>query len=700
MRYCFITFVGCFLFLSAAGQKVRDHHREALLLKKILVQEHFQPRPVDDQFSRQVFDAFMRSLDEDKVYFTSADLKLLEPYRLLIDDELNGQGWKFLDQVTPLFRKCLVRAETTIRKETETAFNPSSKEYFTYDTTQWAGDEKGLQLKWRHWLNYQTLDRLADLQKIHPAEASDFFRKYEPEARSRVKAFELRMINRILNHPSGFENYMASAYFRSIAAVFDPHTTYYDVTDMENFLSSLSTEGYYFGVTLDENDRGNVMITALAPGGPAWKSGEINVSDELVYLQWDHQEPLDMTGISLEEANEILADANHELIGFTVKKSTGLLKTVKLRKEKISLEQNFVRSYVLAGNDGKKVGYISLPDFYTQWGDEGSGSRCANDVAKEVLKLATEKIDGLVLDVRFNGGGSLIEAVALAGIFIDEGPLGMIRSKSQLPASVKDMNRGVIYDGPLVLVVNGQSASASEFLAGAFQDYNRAVIVGSRTFGKATAQNFFPLDPAQKEEPSLASIQNGLGFASITTDKIYRVTGKTAQGRGVVPDIYLPDLFDAFDIHEAGLPFALAADSVFKKSFYKPLPALPLEALRQRCASRLRGNQPFDAVTANSSWLATEFHKKDEPVSLNWELFSKQSNEILVRYKALEEVLTRPATSFSVRNGSQDEQRMDADEYAQEINKAWVKRLQEDIYVEEVFHIIADLVELVPKPRK
>lgn len=699
MRQYLITLAGCFLLLSASGQKTRDYHREALLLKKILVQEHFQPRAIDDSFSRQVFDTFLRSLDEDKVYFTAADIALLATYRDRLDDELNDRSWEFLDRITSLYRKCLVRAEATIRKETELPFRAASKEYFASDTTQWAGDEKVLQLKWHQWLNFQTLDRLADLKKLRPSETSRFFNDHEPEARSRVKAFELRMISRILNHPSGFENYVASAYFRSIAAVFDPHTTYYDVTDMENFLSSLSTEGYYFGVTLDENDYGNVMITAMAPGGPAWKSGEITLSDELVSLQWNNQEAIDMTGISLEEANQILSDANHELIEFTVRKSSGLLKSVKLRKEKISLEQNFVRSFILAGSNGRKIGYISLPDFYTQWGDESAGSRCANDVAKEVLKLGTEKIDGLVVDVRFNGGGSLLEAVALAGIFIDEGPLGMIGSKGQF-APVKDMNRGTIYDGPLALVVNNQSASASEFLAGAFQDYNRAVIIGSRTFGKATAQNFFPLDPLQKEEPSLASVQNGLGFASITTDKFYRVTGKSPQGRGISPDIYLPDIFDVFNLHESGLPFALAADSILKKSYFRPLPPLPLEELRQRCASRLKGSEPFRAVESTGSWLSTAFHKKEEPVLLNWDLFSKESTDTQQHYQSLETALGRPTTAFDVRNNPQDELRMEADEYARDINQGWLKRLKEDIYVEEVFHIMNDLVELMEKSQK
>lgn len=692
MWYRFSVLLSVCLITSSFAQKARDYRKEALLLKKTLLQEHLQPRTLDDRFSAQVFDLFIESLDPDKIYFTEAEINTLRAYRTQLDDELNGNGWAFLDHFVPVYKNSLVRAESVVQQILQTPFTSQVMEYFRADTTRWPVSEQELKNKWRMWLKYHAFDRLADMQR-EPAVASDkdFFSKQEPIARLRVKSFEIRSIRRILDHPAGLESFTASEYLKSIAAVFDPHTTYLPATDMENFLSSLSTEGYYFGVTLDENERGDVMIAALAPGGPAWKSGELHASDILVNLRWEGQEDIDVSGISLEEANEILADANHSTMEFTVRKSGGLVNTVKLQKEKISVEENFVRSYVLVGD--VKIGYISLPDFYTRWGDESEGSRCASDVAKEIMKLRKENIDGLILDIRYNGGGSLSEAIALAGIFIDEGAMGILKDRQQNMTVLKDMNRGTVYDGPLLVMVNGQSASASEFLAGVLQDYNRGVIVGNRTYGKATAQNFYPLDPNQKD-PTLENIKEGAGFASITNGKFYRVTGKTAQGKGVLPDIRLPDVFSVLNMYESSMPFVLPSDSVFKRTYYKPLLGLPILELRKRSEARQASSPAFQHVVKSCEWLRSTLAREQESVLLQWQDFNKNAQAELQEYAKLKQSLTEASPTYDVVNSNVDHQRMAVDEYAQDFNQRWIKNLKKDIYVEEAFRIMHDLLEL------
>ncbi|MFZ6013910.1 MAG: carboxy terminal-processing peptidase, partial [Bacteroidota bacterium] len=463
-------------------------------------------------------------------------------------------------------------------------------------------------------------------------------------------------------------------------------------TDMEKFMSMLSVEGYFFGVKFDENDEGHIIVATLVPGSPAWKSGEFHAGDVLISLKWDGHDAVDIHGITLEETDEILEDANHGTLEFTIRKADGLQKTVRLRKEKISLEENFVRSFVLSG--AKKIGYISLPDFYTRWGDQTEGARCANDVAKEILKLKKEGIEGLILDIRYNGGGSLWEAMAMAGIFIDEGSLGLIKDKNQAVTILKDINRGTVYDGPLVILVNGHSASASEFLAGAIQDYHRGIIVGSRTFGKATAQEIFPLGQYAATKNIQEAIRQGSGFASITIGRFYRVTGRSTQGKGLVPDIALPDVFEALDYHEEKLPFAFGPDSVSKKTYFKPLAKLPIEEMRRRSAERVDASASFQKLKNIYRWVSEEINEVKEPVLLLWQEFYKTHQEDILQRKALTELSSKPTTLYTVVNNESNQERMMTDEYSVEFIEHWKKKLLHDLYLEEAYAIACDYLTI------
>ena len=683
------TLLALCLFSQSLAQKSPDYRNEALLLTKNLSLKHFSPRNIDDQFSNQVFNQCLRNLDPNKLIFAEADIQSLSKYKSLLDDELQGKSWNFLNDLTKLYISSVQRTEACIQFATENAFTENSKEYYIHDTARWAINEIELKARWRLRLKYKSFDKLTDLKKDQKNNIPDFFNKYEAKARLSAKSSALRPFKQIQSHATGIASYVASIYFKSITAVYDPHTSYMSTTEMENFLTALSTEGYYFGITLGENNNGDVLIATVTPGGPAWKSGEINTSDIILNLTWEGQKQQDI-GISLEEANDMLEDANHTTMEFTLKSTDGLVKKVKLKKEKISMEENYAHGYVL--NGGYKIGYISLPDFYTQWGHELDGSKCATDVAEEIIKLKKEKINGLILDLRNNGGGALKEAIAMAGIFIDEGPLGITKDKAQVATLLKDINRGTIYDGPLIVLVNSRSASASEFLAAVLQDYNRALIVGSTTYGKATAQTLSTLTPGQGE-PSLASTKTGLGFASITTNKIYRVTGASAQGRGVKPDIVLPDIYDVVVDRESELPYVLAGDSSKKRTYYKPLLPLPHVKLRKQSELRVKSSLSFQGVNQSRAYLS-EFTNKREPVTLQWQQFSKQREEQSLKYIALAETFRQPNIFYEVANSTVDKQRMNVDEYADAFSKLWMARLAKDIYVTESFLILTDLLEM------
>jgi carboxyl-terminal processing protease len=469
-----------------------------------------------------------------------------------------------------------------------------------------------------------------------------------------------RSIRRALDYPRGYKEYVANIYAEVIANCFDPHTEFMPKEEKEAFESELSTQGYYFGFALEKNDSNQVQIARVMPGSPAWKSGDLNTGDVIVSIGWEGKTPLMMNETRPEEVSQMLAIPGNQKLALTVRKANGIHKTTFLTKEKMDNEDNNVRGFVLKGT--KTIGYIYLPDFYTR--QQGSGGSSANDVAKAIIKLKKDNIEGLILDVRYNGGGSLLEAIDMAGIFLDYGPVGMLREKSGNTITLKDANRGTIYNGPLAVMINGQSASASEFIAAVLQNYNRAVVVGSNTFGKGSAQQIFQVDTT-----GLPGNNTDNGFVKITTGKFYRVDGTTTQYAGVKPDIVLPDIFDALNYHEAAMPFALPADSIAPNSMYKPMASLPVQLLSQKSAARVTASQHFAAV-------------------------KKQIAAITGNIKEEKEARLTPSAVLKADINTFDASLVNGNDYLSSLNERWKSKINSDIYIEETFNILLDVLTI------
>jgi carboxyl-terminal processing protease len=339
----------------------------------------------------------------------------------------------------------------------------------------------------------------------------------------------------------------------------------------------------------------------------------------------------------------------------------------------------------------RRIGYISLPDFYSAWGD-AEGGKSAGDVAAEILKLKKQNIDGLILDVRFNGGGSLAEAVNMTGIFIEAGPVGIERVKGQEAFTIKDQNRGTVYDGPLTILINSMSASASEFLAAALQDYRRAIIVGSNTFGKGTAQEMFSLRPGKPDVDFANLSASGWGFVKVTTGKTYRINGKAIQRRGVVPDISLPDLSDTFGYRESDQDYALRSDSVNKKTYWTPLAKLPLAALAERSKDRVSGHAGFKAITNYTQSVAARIN---EETARDWNEAKKNMDLQDKLHLNLKSAVATATESFEVKTHEFGKPRMEVDDYVDMVNKAWIKNLSHDISLEEAFNITCDYIDIL-----
>lgn len=656
--------------------------------------QHLEPRPVDDSFSVAMFRSMLRTADRRKLLFTDAEYKTLLAFSTKLDDELRGNGWAFFDVFEPVYKKSLIRADSIVNKLLQKPFDFSVNESLTTSREQifnFAADLTALSNRWSLYLKYRALSELFDIATADSAGKTTLktvIGQSEKKVREHIRMAESKALKKILDHPSAFSNYVSQVYLNAVATGFDPHTNYFSTEEKEEFKSSLSTESLSFGLDLDENEKGEIVIDKLVPGGPAWKSGDLNEGDELLSLQWEGREAIEMAGLGLEEAYEILDQSMNDRLILKFRKKDGSSRIVLLRKEKIENEENIVKGFVLKGE--KKIGYILLPAFYTKWENE-SGSSCANDVAKEIVKLKKENIDGLILDVRYNGGGSLSEAMEMIGIFVDEGPLmGQKQKRAEKVFYLKDPNRGTIYNGPMALMVNGQSASASEILAASLQDYNRALIVGSNTYGKATMQQMMLLD-TMTNKPT--QIGNAKDIVKITVGKLYRLSGETAQMNGVTPDIALPDAFDGLDYREKSSPCALVADKIAKNAYYKPLAVLPLNDLARKSAERVNDDKVFQDIKKIAEAIRAR-RTKAQTIPLKADGFEQWARQHEFEPGILKKNTSLASKKFTVDNHGLDKTLLADNSYAKEVNNGWLHNIAGDIYIQETFSVLCDLINL------
>lgn len=674
--------------LPAAQQK-------ALLVRRMIERNHYAPRAVDDSFSNSLFKKIINAADSRRLFFTTAEYNSLSVLSLKLDDELKGNGWVFADLFISLYKKALTRADSIINTVVQRPLDFTTNESIMVSgntTYNFAAGVNELNNRWTRYFKLMALGRIYDIASDDSTMvfSRETITKLEPGIRKKIGQAEHKAIRKTLEQPGGFESELTNLYYNAVATTFDPHTNYFSPERKEEFQSSLSTEGLSFGLEFEETENGKIIIDHLIPGGPAWKSGELHKGDELLQLYWENKEPEDIGDEWLEEIYEKLESSAKDRLVVKVKKVNGTIKVVTLRKEKISNEENIVKSFVLNGE--KKIGYILLPGFYTEWENE-SGSGCANDVAKEIIKLKRDKIDGLIIDVRFNGGGSIQEGLEMTGIFVDDGPLaGQKNSAAGKVAYYRDPNRGVIYDGPLALMVNGQSASASEMLAASLQDYHRAVIIGSTTYGKASVQRMFPLDTNYRDGSTPPD--GKADVVKITIGKFYRLNGGSAQLKGVIPDVVLPDAFDGLNIGERFSKNALTGDTVTRNSYYKPLPLLPVAELAKRSAERIKNNAPFQNIQKLAAAQAKDGGIKQEIIPLKWDDFEKWIHQRELDMDILDGEMADEDKKFETGNNQYDRQWLQNNEYERNSNKEWLKNIAEDIYIREAFLVVCDLINL------
>jgi carboxyl-terminal processing protease len=676
---CFILLLLCLNGNIVAQIQVSDC-RKVEKLRKTMEEEHFSPVKFTNEVSSELFEEYLAGLDADGLIFIQADIDALEIFRLKLDDEILGGECKFIPAVAKVYQNALNRADSIARGLLSQPFDLTLSETLRLEKS---GDlhpsaNIGAQVTaWSHYLKYRILNRLmipADSSEDPLEIKAEVLLAREAEAREYVKKRIARSHRRLLEPEGGFEKNLFSSYLNAITSLYDPHSEYFSITEKVRFDAMVSNQNYAFGFSLTETKAGDFKVTRIKPGGAAWRTNALHEGDILIRCIIPGQSAPDLSDIDLRDFESKIGELTVHTITLTVRKSDGRHKTTTLRKEKVRDDDGAVRGLMLEGSS--KVGYIALPGFYAA-SESDPQSGCGNDVAREVIKLKREGMTGLILDLRNNGGGSVNEAAELAGIFLDYGPLFQRRVQDQDVHSVKDPNRGYAWKGSMVVLVNGLSASASELVSGALQDYHRAVIVGSSTFGKSSGQIVVPI-PGNSD------------FVKVTSSKFNRINGDSYQLTGIQPDIQVPDVFSGLDYKEASYPHTLPPDKIEPNKYFTPGNKLPLDALRSNSLDRIDNDNRFVRFSMFSESISKMLHYPLEiPLEIN--AFRKYESNRSSLMEEWEGVFDAKNSNFKVRVAESDRELVEADAVRKETYQALIDKISKDFIVEEGFHIIEDL---------
>ncbi|MFH6963624.1 S41 family peptidase [Flavobacterium plurextorum] len=542
--------------------------------------EHLRPKPVDDSLSVFVFDNLINELDPSRnIFFKSEYDEMAAKYRLNLDDLILENDCSFLTDITSKYIAGLERTKSILEKIQAAPFDYSKKDTIRFYKKSFPFylKKEDLEKVWRKKIRYQILDDMAETSDNLDSIKVNF-KSIEAKSRKLILSNEICRINTLLETKTNQNENL----YNFFCTYFDPHTAYFSDDSKSSFVASLSKEHLSLGMTVNLNEKNEIIVQELDPNGPAYQTGQIKKGDQIVSVS-NQKETLQVSCASLESISTmILSEANKSLT-ITLKRNSGKSFEVYIEKQVMKDEENSVFSFII-GKDSK-IGYIKIPSFYADL-DGNSRKGCADDVAREIIKLERDNIKGLVIDLIDNGGGSMEEAIKLAGMFVDYGPLSIVIDHTKEKSIINDPFKGVIYKGPIVILVNSNTASASEFFSSIMQDYNRALLVGSSTLGKATMQTILSLDETKNTD-----------FLKITINKFYRVTGKSHQYIGVTPDVVLPEFYEDVYQKESDFPTAIKNDSITSTLKYRPYVKRALiDKLAKNSKARLADNFYFNDI--------------------------------------------------------------------------------------------------------
>jgi carboxyl-terminal processing protease len=681
---------------------------------------HYSPQKIDSAFSRKVFNKFISDLDGDKGYFLSGDIQSLDAtYGIRISDEIHGAKLESFYAISKLYAQRLDDASAFFKQILARPFDFSVKEDvdMNYDKMGFAKTHDELYDRWRKRLKYLALERYADLLESRDKKAKNDLEAKDSlgakgsiakdstgakdsiatktdqqlEAQARQAIYKIMDRNFARLKAQVTEDVQFDMLVNAITNSMDPHTDFFPPVEARSFNETMSGHFYGIGASLNEDDAGNISVGTLIKGGPAFKSGKMQEGDIILKVAQGMDSAQDLSGYSREDAVKIIRGAKGSLVRLTLKKKDGSTTVVSLNRDEIKTEDTFARSAII--NEGnKKVGYIYLPEFYADF-EHPNGASCAVDVAREVANLKAQKVDGIILDLRLDGGGSLKDVVEMVGLFIDGGPVVQVRSKgSDDPHVLKDQGGSLLYNGPLAVMVNEFSASASEIFAAAIQDYHRGLIIGSTTYGKGTVQQEFDLNPRAVGNWPKDSVAE-LGSLKLTFQKFYRISGASTQLKGVTPDVTLPDQYEYLKERERDDPNALKWDEIAKASYKTWDPGYDAGLIRKESEDRLSRDPSFRDVLKDARWLSDQNDKK---YSLEIMQYRKEKADLQKTYDEMEkrEKLQTPLVMKPMADTAGANALTDSSGVASiGLNGSWYSGFKNDTELGEAVNIMGDMIK-------
>jgi carboxyl-terminal processing protease len=658
-----------------------------LVLKNILTRGHFVVKEMNDEFSEQVFNSFVDGLDPSKRYFTQEDLKEFSQYKYEIDNQLLRDDLTFYKLVYNRFLTKIKNAKSYYGALLEQPFNFRKKETIDidYEKILYAQNDNQLIDYWRKQLKLQTIGRVQEQTEIQTSKVKKdenfkikSFDTLEREARAEVLKNMDELYIRIeeLEHDDWF-----STFLNSVVGAFDPHTTYMAPRIKERFDQSMSGKLEGIGARLQKKGI-YTHIFELVSGGPAWKQGELEAGDIILKVAQGDEEPLDIVGMRLDDAIKFIKGKKGTEVRLTVKKKLdGSIKVISIIRDVVQLDETFVKSSIVEKN-GKKYAIIDLPSFYIDFQDQNSRDS-AKDMEKEIERLKTESVTGLIVDLRNNGGGSLKTAIEISGLFIDKGPIVQVKYRGENPIIKEDKDPQVQWNGSLVILVNEFSASASEIFAAAMQDYKRAVILGgNQTYGKGTVQNILPINQFYP------NYEKDLGYLKMTIQKFYRVNGGSTQKEGVYSDIAMPSRYSYMKVGERDLEGALAWDKVPKATYTQTDSYANFADVVYSSKQRIASDTNFKLINEYAKWLKK--NQEENSYSLNYKKFFNESD-----------LKEKEAEKFKSVFDYKSDLTYSSPKYEQSLFKdnkdladkrmAWHKNLSKDMYISEALNVLSEL---------
>ena len=694
-----LVLTGASLFLAFQTQGRSDDDNPKLKYAKVLrnvglllEQGHYSPKKIDDAFSKLILKKFEEAMDDDRNIFLQSDIDGFKKFENRIDDEIHGSDIESFFTINEVYMKRLEETSLLFKDLLAKPFDYTKDENVELDPEKITYPKNEAERKdaWRKRLKYLSLARFVELQNEREKnkDKKDFVSKadssLEREAREAVKKQINRFFTTKKTHETVDENF--TTFVNVITGSMDPHTNYLPPIDKRSFDESMSGSFFGIGAQLKEDD-GKIKIASLITGMPAWKSGEVRVDDEVIKIAQGAAEPVDVTGYAVTDAVKLIRGATRgSEVRLTIKRIDGSVKVVALKRDEIKLDDTFAKSAIINGDH--KIGYINLPEFYINFEDP-NGAKCSEDVAKELQKLKAENVEGIIIDLRGNGGGSLPEVVKMAGLFIEDGPICIVKGREDKPYQWKDKDKNIVYSGPLTVMVDEFSASASEIFAAAIQDYKRGIIVGSTsTYGKGTVQRNIPLNPETENFLADPKRAEDLGSIKLTLQKFYRINGGATQLKGVTPDVVLPDRMEYLKFREKDNPSALPWDEIAKADYKPWISTFSNAAVVNTINDDLKKNVTFAKIKTDVDWLQKY---SDKQYSLNITKYKQEQNQLKATYKELEE-LNKLAKEMKVKNVDADMAVINGAKEKIEKNTAWLKKIGGDIYIDETVKVLYNMI--------